>query len=213
MSQQLVIDQVLEAPAYEIRFRPGNMCILAAALTMRSGRLVAPTRELNFGLFGAHEPWVPGTIPGLRVNTGRMHVFEVPGKLTTGSNLCDPWSPAEGAVISSMWATLDVAPEGQSVKFQFLKNGANWTAYRIPPTLLGATEEVVAGEIGIGGTKSSGYLYPEAFPTQPSLSNEAGVFVSGLQEGNCGGKEFRLNITQVGSGSTPGEGLRVYVPY
>ena len=209
--QQIVIPNVVVAPVYEQRFRPGRLCILAARLTMRAQRGTAPPLEMNFALYGAYEPFVPGTLPGLRVNTGRMHVFEVPGRLTTGSDLCPAWLPPEGAVISVMYATVAVAPQGQAILFQFLLDGADWTAYRISFNPLGAAQEIVWGRINIGDTKSEGYVSPETYANLAGV--QAGVFVSGIQEGNLGGKELKLNITQVGSGSTPGEGLRVYAPY
>lgn len=218
MGLQLNIPGVFVGPIHRIRFRPGRRCILAAALLMRrntsKGTLQSEPIEASFAEFGAYEPWVPGTIPGMRVNSGAMHVFEVAGKLTPGNNVAPPWLPPEGASISVMYATVDVAPLGQEIKFRFLRDGAAWTAFRIPAVAgdpYGAVEEVVEGIIDPGSTVTRGEKTPIGYSNLAGVA--AGVFVSGLQEANVGGREFRLDITQVGTGDNPGEGLRVYAPY
>lgn len=200
MGIEINIPGIFAGPLYPVDFRPGRTCILAASLTMRRGTSKSVPLEAAFVKYGAHEPTIQGTLPGMRVTSGGRHDIEIPGFLTTGTDLAAPWTPPPGAVISVVAAKLDEAPTGADVIIEIQIDAAQWTVYFFRED--GAPNGAATARFPAGST------LPLVNDSGLAAYKGLGAFVSGAQGPVVGGKEVRVKVNQVGS-ATPGKGLKV----
>ena len=162
-------------------FRPGRLRILHAALTFTNPVGNSIPAEKTFALFGAFEPFVFGSQPGMRTSAGGTGTIQMWGPLTTGNDQLPPLVLPEGISIGLISADVEKASTGQPIRLQLKLDGA----------------DVTGGEIEI----------PAWISGEPVGS---GIVFSGSALGNVGGQRLSVDIDQVGSGD-PGENLTIVV--
>ena len=156
-------------PHHVIHFRPGRLRILHAALEFTGLGGVSEPVELVFAVYGAFEPHVFGTLPGLRSSAGGLATIQIPGPLATGGDLAMPLVMPSETAIGLISGRVARAPQGQPIHFQVKIDGL---AYGPP---------------GVIPIQNQG------------LSSGTGIFTSGSQKGNVSGSELSVNVTQVGT--------------
>ncbi len=156
-------------PYYVIHFRPGRLRILHAALELTGLGGVSEPVEQMFAIFGAFEPFVFGTLPGLRTSAGGLATIQIPGPLATGEDLAMPLVLPAEASIGLISGRVARTPLGQQIQFQVKIDGA------------------VYGPTGVIPVQNQG------------LASGTNIFISGSQKGNAGGSEVSVNLTQVGT--------------
>ncbi|MCZ6751317.1 MAG: phage tail protein [Acidobacteria bacterium] len=156
-------------PHHVIHFRPGRLRILHAALELTGLGGISEPLEQTFALFGAFEPFVFGTLPGLRPSAGGLATIQIPGPLATGEDLAMPLVLPPETSIGLIAARVARTPQGQQIQFQVKIDGA------------------VYGPTGVIPIQNQG------------LASGTGSFISGSRKGNVGGSEISVNLTQVGT--------------
>jgi len=170
-----------DGPYYNLAFRPGRLRILYASLQFAGLGGLSDLVELSFDIYGAFEPFVSGTLPGLRSSDGGYGLIEVFGGLEASAQAANPLIIPDSATLGVVYAAVERAPVGQDIQFQLKRDGANF----------GPIATIPAGD--------------------PEEASGTGVFFSGATTGNVGGSEFTVQILQVGSDPVePGHDLRIY---
>jgi hypothetical protein len=126
--------------------------------------------EQFFGLTGAFEPVVAGTLPGMRTSAGGTGTLQFWGPLATGDDQIPPLVLPPEISIGLISADVEKAPTGQAIQLQLKLDGSD-----IGPVI-------------------------QILPGVPGLPSGAGIVFSGSQLGNAGGQRLSVDIDQVGSG-------------
>ena len=146
--------------------------------------------EASFASYGAYEPQVPGTLPGMRISTGNKAVIRVPGRIEETGDMAQPFLFPEGAVMGIGTARLEKSAVGQSAKIKLKLDGA----------------DLVVNTVGPGPVVAE---LPDTGSGNPSQS---GAFFSGSEVGDVGGKALSIEVTQTGT-EEPGEDLTIEIGY
>ena len=174
---------------HEVRFRPGSMRILYAALQFTNLGGISLPVELPFWAEQEINAAIFGTLPGLRVSSGGVLTFQIPGPLTTGTDRAQPITLPEDVVIKLIYAQAEQSP--------FNAGGG-------------------AGTIGIQMKLDDADFGPEGLLPGSITGGPTGqlVWASGARQGPVGAQTLAVEITQVGTDPNyAGRDLTVFVSY
>ncbi|MBI1956750.1 MAG: hypothetical protein HYS38_10180 [Acidobacteria bacterium] len=174
---------------HTVDFRPGRLRILYAGLQFTGLGGVSELVEMPFWAEYELNAAIFGTLPGLRVSNGGIVTFQIPGPLTTGTDLAKPITLPEDVSISWIYAQAEQSPFQQSggvgkIGIQMKLDNENFGPVGLLPGII------------TGGP--TGQL----------------VWMSGAAKGNVGKQTLAVEITQVGTDpDNPGRDLTIFVLY
>jgi hypothetical protein len=174
-------------------FRPGQLMILWASLTLSDGRglksepVDLPLTQFGLGVLPSVE--IAGMLPGFLTVFGDTREISIDGFLQTGGDLAEPLTIPEERAIAFIYAATRLGPQGQDALFNPTLDGAI-----IQDSLFGPTVNVEGRIPAVPGAESSG----------------TGVIWCGAFYGNVGKKQLTVEFSQVGNDTQRGEDFKLY---